>query len=92
MDKIFYCTSAFLATLFLSQATLFGGSKIELDKEQFRLMECQTVGENNLSSRETDIRSSYAAVCSFGGYYPLERATNLLVKVFTKRENLPLEK
>ena len=77
MDKIFYCTSAFLATLFLSQTALFGDSKIKLDKEQFRLMECQTIDESNLSGQETDIRSSYAAVCSFGGYFPMGEVSDL---------------
>ena len=72
MKEILLCATAFSLTITFGHLSLFNKeTKIDIDHESFRLMECEPLID--LEGNETKA----AAECVFGGYYPLEPITEM---------------
>ena len=72
MKEILLCATAFSLTITLGHLPLFDRqTSTEVDHKAYRLMKCEPL----IDIEGLEVKA--AAECVFGGYYPLEPATEL---------------
>ena len=77
MKEILLCASAFSISMMISETNLFAEPVPVINKQNYSLMECESLYGSDYSI-ETDLGRVRAAVeCFFGGYYPQEYSTKL---------------
>ena len=77
MKDLTLCATTFLVTLALAciNPTSLGVENMLIPEQRFTLMECDTLAAENYTVELEDRRYKAAAICFFGGYYPLSPTT-----------------
>lgn len=77
MKEILLCATAFSISMMISDAHLFAESIPTINKQNYSLMECESLYGNDYSIETDSGQVKAAAECFFGGFYPSGPPTRL---------------
>jgi hypothetical protein len=77
MRDYLLCVFAFSISMTLSGTSLFEKKDPEISHDQYLLMDCDSLYEQDFKIEIDGKEYRSIGECSFGGYYPLEPSTNL---------------
>jgi hypothetical protein len=77
MREILLFATAFSVALIISGNQQFSESALEIDKQNYSLMECESLYASDYWIETDHGRVKAAVECVFHGYYPLRESTQL---------------
>jgi len=77
MKEILLCASAFSISMMISDAHLLDESIPTINKQDYSLMECESLYGSDYFVETESGRARAAVECFFGGYYPNEPSTEM---------------